>query len=164
MTYFGITQCNSGWPLQKEPDPIKRMVPFSTNRQTNFQTLGESPSGLIRNQPEHKTPSLRLSNPRPSGLGCRCPKHPMGKPSSICFSSHRPAIVLGSSGDVSGHTKTATTHSHSAQTTTEQPIPCQPIFPQSPHVVSRSSTPRTQVHCRGGRKNCCSSKTSGIHL
>ena len=52
------------------------MVPFSTNLQTNFLTLEEFPSGLIHNQPEHKTPSLHLSNPRPTGLGCRCPKIP----------------------------------------------------------------------------------------
>ena len=90
-THTGITQRNSGWPLQEEPDPINRMVPFSTNLQRNFQTLGESPSGLIHNQPEHETPSLHLSNFRPSGMGCRCPKHSMGKPSCVCFSSHRPA-------------------------------------------------------------------------
>ena len=146
MTYPGITQRNSGRPLQEEPDPINRVVPLSTNLQTNFQTLGESPSG-------HKTPSLRLSNSRPSGVGCGCPEHSMGKPGCVCFPSHRPAaqgctktsipdlqnnshhprladkaMVLGSSGDVSGHTKTTTTHSHSAQTTTEQ------------RVVSRGST------------------------
>ena len=141
-THPGITQLNSGRPLQEEPYPINRMVLFSTNLQTNFQTLGESPSGPIRNQPEHKTSSLRLSNSRPSGLGCRCPKHSMEKPGCVCFSSHRPAaqgctetsipdlqdnshrprladkaMVLGSSGDVSGHTKTTTTHSHSAKIT-----------------------------------------------
>ena len=112
-----------------------------------------------------KTPSLCLSNSRPSGVGCGCPKDSMGKPGCVCFPSHRPAaqgctktsipdlqdnsyrprladkaMVLGSSGDVSGHTKTTTTHSHSAQSTTEQPIPCKPSFPQSPRVVSRSST------------------------
>ena len=164
-THPGITQRNSRRPLQEEPDPINRVVPLSTNLQTNFQTLGESPSGPIRNQPEYKTPSLRLSNSRPSGVVCGCPEHSMGKPGCVCFPSHRPAaqgctktsipdlqdnshrprlanktMVLGSSGDVSGHTKTTTTHSHSAQTTTEQPIPCKPSFPQSPRVVSRSST------------------------
>ena len=163
-THPGITQRNSRRPLQEEPDPINRMVPLSTNLQTNFQTLGESPSGPIRNQPEHKTPSLRLSNSRPSGMGCGCPEHSMGKPGCVCFPSHRPAaqgctktpipdlqdnshrprladkiMVLGSSGNVSGHTKTTTTHSLSAQTATEQPIPCKPSFPQSPCVVSRSS-------------------------
>ena len=165
MTHPRITQRNSGRPLQEEPDPINRVVPLSTNLQTNFQTLRESPSGPIRNQPEHKTLSLCLSNSRPSGVGCGYPEHSMGKPGCVCFPSHRPAaqgciktsipdlqdnshhprladkaMVLGSSGDVSGHTKTTTTQSHSAQTTTEQPIPCKPSFPQSPQVVSRSST------------------------
>ena len=41
-THTGITQCNSGQPLQEERDPNNRVVPFSTNLQTNFQTL-ESP-------------------------------------------------------------------------------------------------------------------------
>ena len=90
-THPRITQCNSGRPLQEEPDPINRMVPLSTNLQTNFQTLGESASGPIHNQPEHKTPSLRLSNSRPSGMGCGCPEHSMGKPGCVHFPSHRPA-------------------------------------------------------------------------
>ena len=151
-THPGITQRNSRWPLQEEPDPINRVVRLSTNLQTNFQTLRESASGPIRNQLEHKTPSLRLSNSRPSGVGCGCSEHSMGKPGCTKTSIldlqdnfHRPRLAdktmgLGSSGDVSGHTKTTTTHSHSAQTTTEQPIPCKPNFPQSPRVVSRSST------------------------
>ena len=53
--------------------------------------MGESPSGPIHNQHEHKTPSLHLSNSRPSGLDCRSPKHSIGKPGCVCFSSHRPA-------------------------------------------------------------------------
>ena len=42
-----------------------------------------------------------------------------------------------------GHSKTTTTHTHSAKTTTEQPIPCQPNIPEPPRLVSRSSVPRT---------------------
>ena len=37
--------------------------------------------------------SLCLSH-KPSGLGSRCPQHPMGKPGCICFSSHYP-FALG---------------------------------------------------------------------
>ena len=85
MTHPGITQRNSGRPLQEQPDPINRVVPLSTNLQTNFQTLRESPSGPIRNQPDHKTLSLCLSNSRPSGVGCGCPEHSMGKPGCVCF-------------------------------------------------------------------------------
>ena len=137
-TCTGVTQRDSKWPLKEEPDPINRVVPFSTDLQTNFQTLGESPSGPVRNQPEQETSSLRLSGSRPSGLGSGCPQHTMGKPGCLCVPSHRPAaqgctktsisnmqdnsdcprladktMVLAPSGDVSGHSKTTTTHTHS---------------------------------------------------
>ena len=159
-----LTQCDSGRPLKEEPDPINRVVPFSTDFQTNFQTLGESPSGPVRNQPEQKTSYICLSDSGSSGMGSRCPQHSMGKPGCLRVPSHRPAaqgctktpitnmrdnsdspkladktMVLGPSGDVSGHSKTTTTHTHSAKTTTEQPLPCQPNIPEPPRLVSRSS-------------------------
>ena len=56
------------------------MVPLSTDLQKNFQNLGQSPGG-----------PLRLSNPRSSRFGSRCPEHPMGKPGCIRFSSHCPS-------------------------------------------------------------------------
>ena len=49
-------------------------------------------------------------------------------------------LGLGPSGDVSGHSKKTTPHMHSAQTTTEQPLPGQPNIPKLPCLVSRSST------------------------
>ena len=110
--------------------------------------LGESPNGPVRNQPEQETSSLRLSDSRLSGFGSGCPQHTMEKPGCLRVPSHRPAaqgctktsisnvqdnsdcprlanktMVLGPSGDVSGHSKTTTTHTHPAQTTTEQPLP-----------------------------------------
>ena len=44
-TRTGLTQCNSGRPLKEETDPASRVVPISTDLQTNFQALGESLSG-----------------------------------------------------------------------------------------------------------------------
>ena len=58
---------------------------------------------------------------------------------SYCPGLADEAMVLGPSEDVSGHTKTTTTHTHSAQTTTEQPLLRQPNIPESPCLVSRSS-------------------------
>ena len=48
-------------------------------------------------------------------------------------------MVLGPGGVVYGHPKTTPTPMHSAETTTEQPLPCQPNTPEPPHLVSRSS-------------------------
>ena len=163
-TCTGLTQCDSGRPLKEEPDPINRVVPFSTDFQTNFQTLGESSSGPVRNQPEQKASYICLSDSGSSGMGSRCPQHSMGKPGCLRVPSHRPAdqgctktsitnmqdnsdsprladktMVLEPGGYVSGHSKTATTHTHSAKTTTEQPLPCQPNIPEPPCLVSRSS-------------------------
>ena len=160
----GLTQCDSGRPLKEEPDSINRVVSVSTDLQTNFQTLGESPSGPVRNQPEQKTSYICLSDSGSSGMGSRCPQHSVGKHGCLCVPSHRPSaqgctktsitnmqdnsdsprlsdktMVLGPGGDVSGHSKTTTTHTHSAKTTTEQPIPCQPNIPEPPRLVSRSS-------------------------
>ena len=98
------------------------------------------------------------------GLGSRYPQHSMGKPGCLRVSSHCPTaqsytktsisnvqdnsdcprladktMVLGPSGDVSGHSETTTTHMHSATTATEQPLPCQPNIPEPPHLVSWSS-------------------------
>ena len=123
--------------------------------------MGESPS----DQPECKTSSVRLSDPRSSGLGGRRPgKHPMGKPGRLCFSCHHPtaqgftktsianvqantystrlaekAVVLGPSGNITGCTTTTSSDLNLIQTTTEQPLPHQPDFPQPPCLVSRST-------------------------
>ena len=132
-------------PLKEEPDSINRVVSVSTDFQTNFQTLGESPSGPVRNQPEQKTSYICLFD---SGMGSRCPPAAQGctktSITNMQDNSDSPRLadttmVLGPGGDVSGHSKTTTTHTHSAKTTTEQPIPCQPKIPEPPHLVSRSS-------------------------
>ena len=54
-------------------------------------------------------------------------------------------MVLRPGGNVSGHSKTTTTHTHSAKTTTEQPIPCQPNIPEPLHLVSRSQHSKNMV-------------------
>ena len=126
--------------------------------------MGESPSGPVCDQPEYKTSSVRLSNSRSSGLDSRCPEHPMGKPGHLCFSSHHPTaqgctktsianvqpdtyllrladktVVLGPSGNITGHPLTTSSDPNFTQTTTGQPLPHQPGFPQPPCLVSRST-------------------------
>ena len=52
----------------------------------------------------------------------------------------RPSRGFGTLWRFSGHTQTTTTYPHPAQPTIEQPLPCQPNFPESSCLVSRSST------------------------
>ena len=159
-----VPQCDSGWPLKEESDPKHRMVPVSTSLQSNFQDMGESPSGPFCNQTEHKTFLICLSDPGSPGLGRRCPEHPMGEPGCLRFSPNRPTaqgctktpvtnvqatsdrprlaiktVVLGPSGNVTGHAVTASSNSNPTQTINEQPFPVQPGLPQPPHLVSGST-------------------------
>ena len=126
--------------------------------------MGESPSGPVCDRPEYETSSVCLSDPRSSGLGGRCPEHLMGKPGRLCFSSHCPTVqgctktpisnvqantyrprladktvVLGPSGAVTERTTTTSSDLNLTQTTTEQPLPHQPGFPQPPCLVTRST-------------------------
>ena len=135
-----VPQCDSGRPLKEEPNPKHRMVPVSTSFQTNFQDMGESPSGPFCNQIEHKTPLICLSDPGSSGLGCRRPERSMGEPDYLRLSPNRPTaqgctktpvinvqatsnrprlaiktVVLGPSGNVSGRAATASSNSNPTQ-------------------------------------------------
>ena len=74
---YQVTQHDSRRPLQEESNPAHRVVPISTNLQTRFQDMEESPSGPVWDQPEYKTSSVHFSNPRSSDLGGRQPEHPM---------------------------------------------------------------------------------------
>ena len=58
-----LTQCYRGWPLQEEPDPLNRVVTLSSDLQENFQNMGKSPGGPLRNRPEYKASSLCLPMP-----------------------------------------------------------------------------------------------------
>ena len=89
-----VPQCDSGRPLKEESDPKHRMVPVSTSFQTNFQDMGESPSGPFCNQTEHKTPLICLSDPGSSGLGCRRPEHSMGEAGCLRLSPNRATALL----------------------------------------------------------------------
>ena len=155
-TCTGLTQCDSGRPLKEEPDPINRVVPVSTDFQTNFQTLGESPSGPVHNQPEQKTSYICLSDSRSSGLGSRCPQHPMGKSSCLHLFSHCPAAQ--------GCTKTSITN---MQDNSDSPRlwDLVELSLDIPRQLPPIRTLRTWFHCRNGRKNCCSSETlNKVHL
>ena len=162
-THTGFTQCNSGWPLKEEPDPTNRVVPISTDLQKNFQTLSEFPSGPVRNQPEQKTSYI----PDPQAWEVDAPNIPWENLVAYTFppTALLPKVVqklqsqtcrmiliaprwptkpwfLGPGGIVFRHPKTTPTHTQSAYTTTEQPLPCQPNSPEPPCQVSRSSAPQ----------------------
>ena len=138
--------------------------PLSPQIFKQISKLWESPQvDLFATSLNKKTSYICLSDSGSSGMGSRCPQHSVGKHGCLRVPSHHPAaqgctktsitnmqdnsdsprladktMVLGPGGGVSGHSKTTTTHTYSAKTTTEQPIPCQPNIPEPPRLVSRS--------------------------
>ena len=83
-THSRLSQCDGRPPIQVQPSSVNRMVASSTGVQANLskvvhsscrpvchsfepQTLYVSPIGT--------TTSIRVSYPRPEGLGYRCSKH-----------------------------------------------------------------------------------------
>ena len=83
--------------------------------------------------------SLRISSHRPTAQGCAKTSISNVQDDSDCPRLADKTMVLVPGGIVSGHPKTNPTHTHSAEATTEQPLPCQPNIPEPPHLVSRSS-------------------------
>ena len=67
---------------------------------TNHSTLGVSTGGLVCDQTEQQASAICLSDSERAGLGSGCPQHFLGKPGSICFSSHNPSPKCSSKADV----------------------------------------------------------------
>ena len=66
----------SGRPsVQVESGSINRMVTTSTGVQTDLPEVVHSPRGPICHSSEPQASTVRVSNPRPKGLGHRCSKH-----------------------------------------------------------------------------------------
>ena len=82
---------------------------------------------------------LCISSHRPAAQGCTKTLISNVQDNSDCPRLADKTMVLGPGGDVSGHSKMTTTHTHSAETATEQPLPCQPNIPELPRLVTRSS-------------------------
>ena len=82
---------------------------------------------------------LRISFHCPTAQGCTKTSISNLQDDSDCPRLADKTMVLGPGVIASGHPKTTPTHMHSAETTTEQPLPCQLNIPEPPCLVSWSS-------------------------
>ena len=67
-----VSECDGRPPIQVQPSAVNRMVTASTGVQTDLPEVVYSSFGPVCHSSEPQTPSLRVSNPRPKGLGHRC--------------------------------------------------------------------------------------------
>ena len=63
------------------------MVTASTGVQTDLPEVVHSSCGPVCHSSEPQTPSLRVSNPRPKGLGHRCSEHKLDGSHCLCLPS-----------------------------------------------------------------------------
>ena len=67
---------------------VDRMVTTSTGVQTDLLKVVHSPRGPIRHLSEPQPSTVRVSYPRPEGLGHRCSKHKLDRSHCLCLPSN----------------------------------------------------------------------------
>ena len=146
------------------PDPRESMPRSSTSVLGLDDEKGRQelrPRGPY--SPEPQTPSIRVSYPRPKGLGHRCSEHKLDQPHSICVPSYgspsqgdpkdqampvpdhrnsprlaRDALVLGPSAALNRDPTATPSVNNPTQTVPQVGVPQQPPAPEPPRLVSRS--------------------------
>ena len=163
QTHSRVSECDGQPSVKVQPGTIDRMVTASTGVQTNMSKVVHSSCRPVCHSSEPQTPSIRVSYPRPKGLGHRCSKHKLdgshclylpsnGSPSqgdpknqAMPLPDHsnsprlaRDALVLGPSAALSRDPTTAPSVNNTTQTVPQLCVPQQSATSQPPRLVSRS--------------------------
>ena len=150
-------------PIQVQPSAVNRMVTASTGVQTDLPEVVHSSCGPVCHSSEPQTPSLRVSYPRPKGLGHRCSEHKLDgshclslpsdsspsqgdpKNQAMPLPDHhnsprlaRDALVLGPSAPLNRDPTTAPCVNDSTQAVPQVCVPQQSATAQPPRLVSSS--------------------------
>ena len=83
-----VSECDGRPAFQVESGTVNRMVTTSTGVQTNLPKVVHSPRGPIRHLSEPQASTVRVSYPRPEGLGHRCSKHKLDGSHCLCLPSN----------------------------------------------------------------------------
>ena len=70
-----VPECDGRPTVQVQPSAVNRMVSAPTGVQTDLPEVVHTSCRLICHSPEPQAPTVRVSYPRPKGLGHRCSKH-----------------------------------------------------------------------------------------
>ena len=158
-----VPECDGRPAIQVQPSAVNRMVSAPTGLQTDLPEVVHTSCRLICHSPEPQAPSIRVSYPRPKGLGHRCSEHKLDQPHSICVPSYgspsqgdpkdqampvpdhrnsprlaRDALVLGPSAALNRDPTATPSVNNPTQTVPQAGVPQQPPAPEPPRLVSRS--------------------------
>ena len=158
-----VPECDGRPAIQVQPSAVNRMVSAPTGLQTDLPEVVHTSCRLICHSPEPQTPSIRVSYPRPKGLGHRCSEHKLDQPHGLCVPSYgspsqgdpkdqamslpdhrnsprlaRDALVLGPSAALNRDPTATPSVNNPTQTVPQAGVPQQPPAPEPPRLVSRS--------------------------
>ena len=158
-----VPECDGRPTVQVQPSAINRMVSASAGVQTDLPEVVHTSCRLICHSPEPQTSTVRISCPRPKGLGHRCSKHKLDEPHGLCLPSYgspsqgdpkdqamplpdhrdsprlaRDALVLGPSAALNRDPTTTPSVNDLTQTVPQVCVPQQPTTAEPPRLVSRS--------------------------
>ena len=158
-----VPECDGRPTVQVQPSAVNRMVSASAGVQTDLPELVHTSCRLICHSPEPQTSTVRISCPRPKGLGHRCSKHKLDEPHGLCLPSYgspsqgdpkdqamplpdhrnsprlaRDALVLGPSAALNRDPTTTPSVNDPTQTVPQVCVPQPPTTAEPPRLVSRS--------------------------
>ena len=158
-----VPECDGRPAIQVQPSAVNRMVSAPTGLQTDLPEVVHPSCRLVCHSPEPQAPSIRVSYPRPKGLGHRCSEHKLDQPHGICVPSYgspsqgdpkdqampvpdhrnsprlaRDALVLGPSAALNRDPTATPSVNNPTQTVPQAGVPQQPPAPEPPRLVSRS--------------------------
>ena len=163
QTHSRVSECDGRPPIQVQPSAVNRMVTAATGVQTDLPEVVHSSCGPVCHSSEPQTPSLRVSNLRPKGLGHRCSEHKLDGSHCLCLPSDgspsqgdpknqamplfdhrnssrlaRDTLVLGPSATLNRDPTTTPGVNDSTQTVPQVCVPQQSATAQPPRLLSWS--------------------------
>ena len=158
-----VPECDGRPTVQVQPSAVNRMVSASASVQTDLPEVVHTSCRLICHSPEPQTSTVRISCPRPKGLGHRCSKHKLDEPHGLCLPSYgspsqgdpkdqaiplpdhrnsprlaRDALVLGPSAALNRDPTMTPSVNDPTQTVPQVCVPQQPTTAEPPRLVSRN--------------------------
>ena len=170
QTHSRVPECDGRPPVQVKPSAVNRMVTASAGVQTDLPKVVHTSCRLICHSSEPQTSTVRISCPRPKGLGHKCSEHKLDGSHCLCLPSYgcpsqgdpkgqamplpdhcnsprlaRDALVLGPSAALNRDPTTTSSVNDPTQTVPQVCVPQQPTTAQPPPLVSRSGQLQEQV-------------------
>ena len=85
QTHSRVPECDGRPSVQVEPSAVNRMVTAFTGVQTDLSKVVHPSCRSICHSSEPQSSTVRVSCPRPKGLGHRCSKHKLVRSHCLCL-------------------------------------------------------------------------------